>query len=709
MKRVKSTLIWQEVTWQRPFSQNDVLELFTHLAVLSPRKNIVWEVRGSGGKVRYFIGTQRRYIKPLKSAFSAHGKIEFSDVLEKDRGKISSAKNIKRTKSVLSLKTDNTLLVLKTALSALADTKKDETLVIQIILGESHAPTPVPDKAVNPHATLLNTICGNVGNASRESLASIKEKAIQHGFYSVIRIGADAENRNRSGSLLLSLQSSFRQFETAGARLIFSETDPELLDEAKIPWFLSLRLSITELAGFVLLPCTDTILAGIEGLHPKLLRPPAWFEDTDERSFATSLGANPKKLHIPIKDSLEHTIILGPTGSGKSTVMLNLILEDIKSGRGTLVVDPKADLIFDILSRIPEERIDDVVIIDPSDATPVGINPFTFNKQADPSLIADTILAVFKQIYNDSWGVYSQDVLSAALLTLAQTENATLLQLPALLNDEKFRHGITGKIKDKQGFQPFWEAFEAMSKGEQRKTIAPVMNKLRQFTLRPALRNILGQAKPKFALSDLFDKNKIVLVPLNKGIIGAESAKLLGSLIIGLTWALALSRANIPAEKRHPISIFIDELQDYLALPTDFSDALAQARGLGVGFTMAHQYRAQLSPAIKAAIDTNARSKIIFGLHASDAKELAIMAPELETADFTALPRHHIYTQLQNNGKNTGWICGKTLPSPPTLRLPVKLKAISMKRYGQTPTSFEPTAPPEPLTSLAPIGRRKIA
>ncbi|GHU53582.1 conjugal transfer protein TraG [Clostridia bacterium] len=717
MKRESSKLIWQELRWPRPFQPADVVELLSHLAVLSPRKQIVWEARGSGGKVRYFIATGRRYMKPLKAMFLAHGQIEFSEAAESDRPEVNFAKQLKITKSILSLKTDNTLSVLKTALAALADTATDETLTVQIVLGESITPSPAPDKATDPHATLLDAVCGKVGAASRESLASIKGKAAQRGFYSVIRIGASANTRNRSDYLLLGLQSAFRQLETAGVRLIFNETDCETLNEAKIPWFLTLKLSIAELAGFVLLPCSDAVLAGIDGLHPKLLRPPAWLNmlnNTTERAFAKTLDTAPKTLSIPIKDSLEHTIVLGPTGSGKSTLMLNLIMADIQAGRGVLVIDPKADLVNDILARVPEARTDDVVVVDPSDACPVGINPFTFNNQAAPSLISDTILSVFQQIYKDSWGVYSQDVLSAALLTLAQTQNATLLQLSTLLTNESFRKSVVGQIKDKQGLEPFWAGFEAMSPAEQRRNTAPVLNKLRQFTLRPALRNVLGQAKPKFTLSDLFEKNKIVLVPLNKGLIGAEAAKLLGSLIVGLTWTLALSRANTPAEKRRPVSVFIDELQDYLALPTDFADALAQARGLGVGFTVAHQYRSQLTPAIKAAIDANARNKIVFNLSSTDAKEVEAMSPELETADFMALPRHHIYANLQHNGKSTGWISGQTLPAPSALRLPVELKAASAERYGQEPinaesaipTQLTPDRPAPPFPS--PIGRKKI-
>jgi hypothetical protein len=726
MKRT-ATLLWQEVHWTRPFSQDDVLELLSHLAVLSPRKQIVWEVRATAGKVRFFIGTHRRYLRPLKTAFMAHGDIAFSDVLYSDRIYVDSVRSIKRTKPMLSLGTDRMVPVLKTALSALADTKSGETLVVQIILGDSTAPTPAPDKSANPHATVLDTICGKIGNASRESLQSIKDKSTQHGFYASIRIGAKSKTANRELGLHLSMMSAFRQFEKAGVKLIFTKADSDSLNKAKIPFFLPLKLSVAELAGFVLLPCTNAELAGVDALHPKLLRPPVWWRNrtNSDRVFAESLEADPQKINISVKDSLEHTIILGPTGSGKSTVMQNLIMSDIEAGRGVLVVDPKTDLINEILARIPSKRADDVVVIDPSDIAPVGINPFTFmqnksggvggsateksacrDNHANPALISDSILSVFQQVFKDSWGVYSQDVISASLLTLANAKNATLLHLPTLLTNDQIRHSITSKIKDKH-LSAFWASFEAMSKSERQRTIAPVMNKLRQFTMRPALRNMLGQAQPKFNLCDLFNKNKIVLVQLNKGIIGAESAKLIGSLVVGLTWTLALSRANIPAEKRTPVSVFIDELQDYLALPGDFSDALAQARGLGVGFTVAHQYRSQLTPGIKSAIDSNARNKVIFGLNGNDSKDMSTMTVELEATDFIMLPRHHIYSNIQNNGKSTGWISGRTLPSSPPLRLPFEMRAYSQQRYGQELAETD-TIVDTPTAKLTEIGRKKI-
>ena len=360
---------------------------------------------------------------------------------------------------------------------------------------------------------------------------------------------------------------------------------------------------------------------------------------------------------------------------------------------------------------------DDVVVIDPSDPCPVGFNPLALSDKYNPNLTADAILAVFQNIFHDSWGIYTQDVLSAALLTLCRTEGASLLWLPTLLTDDGFRQKITSGINDKLGLEPYWNFFNNLKDTERRQQIAPVLNKIRQFLLRAGLRNVLGQSNPRFNLTDLFSKPRIILCPLNKGVIGAESAKLLGSLIVSMTWTLALGQARLSAEKRRHVSIYIDEVQDYLSLPTDLSDSLAQARGLKVSLTLANQYREQLPPELRAGIDTNCRNKVCFGMSAADAKSMAAMAPELEAVDFMTQPRFHIYTSFMQNGRNTGWLSGQTLPPSEPFRSAVELRAKSMTKFGKSAEDVEaeylavlestrPTEsedPPEPET----IGRRK--
>jgi hypothetical protein len=321
------------------------------------------------------------------------------------------------------------------------------------------------------------------------------------------------------------------------------------------------------------------------------------------------------------------------------------------------------------------------VVIDPSDKCPVGLNPLV-SKRQNPALVADSILAVLKELYADSWGPRTQDILTGALMTLAQTPRSTLVWLPSLLTDARFRHKLTKRLSDPIGLEPFWNAFEAMTPGQRDQAIAPVLNKLRQFMLRPALRSVLGQTEPKFDLGDLFSQRRIVLVSLNKGLIGSEGARLLGSLVVAQLWPLILSRASLPPERRQIVSVFIDEVQDYLTLPTDLADALSQARGLGVGFTLAHQYRNQLPPNLRAGVDANAQNKIVFGLNAGDAHDMAAMAPDLDVNDFMLLPRFGVYAHLMNGGHSTGWISGKTFPASPAIANPEHLRAASAETYG---------------------------
>lgn len=685
LKHQIEELVWREMVWTRPYKLETVWETLSHLAALSqPQGAVIWEVRSQNGKVSYLIGAATRYIRNIEEAIRAHGDIQFHEVDAEKRAAVTTARQLKISHPTLSLKTDITEAVIRAGLAALAENKDGTEMVIQIVLGRAYAPSPVPTNLADPNATWLQILLGDVQKASAESRKSVKEKAEQHTFQAVIRIGITGENANNR---LQSIISAFRVLESAGVRIHTEEIKPHDLNSAHVPWHFPLQLSVKELANFLLLPAGEEELPGTPGLHPKLTLPPHWYRNPtnrqNDRSFAISMDTiSPKRLSISPKDSLEHTICLGPTGSGKSTAMLHLILADITAGRSVLVLDPKADLINDLLMRIPEKRMGDVVIIDPSDSCPCGFNPLAFKEYGDPSLIADAILSVLKEIFSDCWGIYTQDVLTAALLTLTGAENATLLWLLPLLTDENFRRRITGKVKDRIALRPFWEQFEALRDTEKRQQISPVLNKLRQLTLRPGLRNILGQAKPKFSLTDLFYKRKIVLVPLNRGLTGGESARLLGSLIVGLTWMLALSRAGIPAEKRHIVEIYIDELQDYISLPTDLSDALAQARGLGVGLTLAHQYRDQLPLEIRSGVDANARNKIVFGLNSRDAKDMAAMAPELTAEDFMALPRYQIYTSFQLGGRNIGWVQGRTLPPPPALRDAAELKAKSQAAYG---------------------------
>ena len=568
MAREDRKFVWKQVVWRRPFELEDVENVLRHLAGQSPRGMITWEIRAREHQVYYLIGMEQKFIHRVQGIFQAHAEVDFvdSNVMRTD---VKTVARVKISHPTLPLNTDVSLSTIRAILAALVTTKPKEEVVIQLILGASHAPETVAKDLPDPTTDWLSVILGKTSKASPAMRKTVEGKKMQQRFECVMRIGTTAANPYHINMILASLKT----LESAGVRIWTKAESCVALNAVHIPWQMNLILPIGELATLMALPAGEADYAGTHHLHPRLTIPPYWYsaplEAEARRCFAVSQSYPPKKLCITPKDSLEHTIILGPTGAGKSTLMLNLIMADINAGRSVLVIDPKADLVSDILARV-------------------------------------------------------------------------------------LRAEIVARIADDIVLKDFWERFETMSASERRTQTETVLNKMRQFLFRPALRNVLGQSAPKFNFPDLFYTRKIVLVPLNKGLIGNESARLLGSLIVGMTWTLALSRAQIPKERRHIVSVFIDELQDYVSLPAE----------------------------LRAGVDANARNKIVFGLNAADAKEMATQAGDLAVADFMGLPRYEVYASIMNHGRRTNWILGRTeAPSEP-LRLAAELKAESMARYG---------------------------
>ena len=675
---------WREIHWPQPFGPAAALDLLDRIGADHTLGPIVLELQSRKGKLRYLLGCHPLQASSLVSLVrNLVPEARITTPKSIARPELQLAGHVGASHHSLALNIDRVTAITRALLAGMTAARRDdETLVLQVMLGARFAPSLTPTTLPDPHSNWIDIIRGTSRTASAEVRSSIRTKAALHGFKANIRIGAHAESAGAARGLILSVLSGLRVAEAAGVHLTFTSESPKALIAASRPWGWPLRLNAEELMPLTGWPIGDGNLPGVPGLHPKVLPPPENLR-ASRRPFAISTAPGEAvAVGLSATDSLQHTLLIGPTGSGKSNAMLALILDAIEAGRGVLVIDPKRDLSTDILARIPEHRKNDVVVIDPTDSRVVGLNPFV-GAPKNPELVADSILAVFKELFADSWGPRTQDVLTAALITLARYPGATLTMLPALLTDAKFRRKLTRGLTDKIGLEPFWAAYEAMSAEQRAQVIAPVMNKLRQFLLRPALRAVLGQSEPLFNLNDLFTKRRIVLVSLNKGLIGSEGARLLGSLVVSQLWPLTLARAAIAPERRHVVNVFIDEVQDYLALPTDLADALSQARGLGVGFTIAHQYRKQLPIALRAGVDANARNRIVFGLNADDASEIAKQAPELVTQDFIRLPRFGTYLNLMVDGHSTGWFSAKTLPARAATTDPIETRAHSAATYGR--------------------------
>jgi hypothetical protein len=669
-------LIWHQIHWPQPLDSGAAMAFLRRLAAESSRDPIIFETRGEAGLVTHLVAVSAPRAAALQQLLSSH--LPGTSLSEASRvSSIPGTARLKVKGGEIALRTDPPEDAVRSVLGALASTKASETVVLQLVLGTGRPPRLLPSALADPHQTWLDFALTGSAKASSDAARSIRAKAAEPGFKAMFRAGALASSEGRRRALLDGLLGALRTTQSPGTLIDFIRKFDDLTTS---PRRMTLTLSSPEALALLGWPLGDEPLPGMPPAHPRQL-PLANPEATADRVVAETTAPGPvHRLGIGLDDALMHTVVTGPTGAGKSNLLLHLITADMRSGRGVIVIDPKAELAVDVLARIPTDRIDDVAMIDPSSDQPIGINPL-HQPGRSPEVIADSILTVIRDLFPNLFGPRTADVLNASLLTLATAPGATMTWLPRLLTEESFRRRILQNVADPELIS-FWQQFEAMGPGLQAQYIGPVLSRLRQFLLRSSLRRMLDQSEPRFNLADLFTKHRIVLVPLNSGILGGEVARLIGSLLVAQLWGLSLARAAVPAAARRPVSVYIDEAQEFLRLGGELPDALARSRSLGVAWHLAHQYRHQLSPEVLAALDTNARNKIVFALSPKDARDLAAMAPELVADDFMALARFHFYARLFRGGEAQPWVSGRTLSPPPVTSDPKAVRRASARRYG---------------------------
>lgn len=706
MKRPTS-LSWLEMNWERPFEFKAVCDTVVHLSGLTGRKPFVWEVRISASCIKFLLGFDLTDENKLKRLLLAHNNVQFSK-LQNRRSKTTLASQIKIQQQDFSLKTDNIESMVRSFLAISSNLRKNEAVTLQLVIGKSRAPSPIPKNLPNLNGTWFQRLTSNIPPLSPESQKLMKEKLHYATFQTVIRLGITTAEKARQITLHNQAMASLRIIESNGASFRFKKIASKEIDDVEMPWSPQTHLSAIELASLLMLPAGEADMPTFLS-HPKIIIPSIAYKIPEKkylRTFGETLESTPRPLHIPLQNALTHTQICAPTGAGKSVVITNLALQDIEAGRSVVVIDGKQDTIFQILDRIPKEREQDVVVLDPSSTRLVGINIFDLVRHGiSPELVTDILLNIFEKIFPENFGIRSRDVLLAGISTLAKTPNSNLAMLPSLLTNKNFRSQLLKHIDDPLGLESFWNYYENLSESERQQLIAPSLNKLRQLFNRPSLRAILGQINPKFSLMDIFTSRKVVLINLNKGILGAESARLLGSIITASLHALTLKRAQISPEKRHPVLIYIDEFPAYISVAEDFEESLAMARSLGVGYVLAHQTLSQLPTSLKFAIEANCKNKIIFGLGMSDAREFARQTIELSAEDFYSLPPYQIYTKIPVFGNQCKWISGRTNPLRPTTRDGTKIFFSSLLKYGTPLEEVERELLETSLRILAPTSQ----
>lgn len=372
-----------------------------------------------------------------------------------------------------------------------------------------------------------------------------------------------------------------------------------------------------------------------------------YFAKTNFRNNNTIFG-------IKRKDRRQHMYILGKSGTGKTTLMSNLIAQNIQNGEGLCVVDPHGELAEEILEIIPENRIADVIYFNPADIDyHIGFNVLEIDDPRHKHLVASGLMGIFTKIWANAWSSRMEYILNNAILALLDTPGTTLLGIPRLLVDKDYRQMIIGNLKDPI-VKSFWvHEYEQWRDQFRNEAIAPIQNKVGQFLSSSMIRNVLGQPKSTIDIFKIMNEGKIFIVNVSKGRIGEDNSALLGGMIITKIQLAAMERVRIPEKDRKDFYLYVDEFQNFAT--ESFANILSEARKYRLNLIVAHQYIAQIANSegskVSDAVFGNVGTMIIFRVGAEDAEFLEKeFEPEFTTKDLVSLPNFNIYLKLMIEG-----------------------------------------------------------
>jgi CxxC-x17-CxxC domain-containing protein len=393
--------------------------------------------------------------------------------------------------------------------------------------------------------------------------------------------------------------------------------------------------------------------------------------ETDVIYFArTDFRGKDKLFGIKRNDRRQHVYVIGKTGTGKSVMLNNMIVQDIANGEGVCVVDPHGELVEGVLEKIPPERLKDVIYFNPADTDyHIGFNVLELPDPKYKHLVASGLMGIFTKIWANVWSARMEYIMNNAILALLETPNSTLLGIIRILVDKDYRQKIIANVSDPV-VKAFWiHEYEAWQDKFRNEAIAPIQNKVGQFLSTALIRNIVGQSHSTIDIFDIMNTGKIFLVNVSKGRIGEDNSSLLGAMLITKIQLSAMERVRIPEDERVDFYLYVDEFQNFAT--DSFASVLSEARKYRLNLILAHQYVGQLvtdaasskSTKIRDAIFGNVGTMIIFRVGATDAEFLEPeFEPEFVIMDIVNLPNYHIYLKLMVSGVTSRPFSASTLP-----------------------------------------------
>ncbi|HUZ93233.1 MAG TPA: DUF87 domain-containing protein [Candidatus Paceibacterota bacterium] len=533
-----------------------------------------------------------------------------------------------------------------------------------------------------------------------EAVKTLQAKITKPLFQANVRLVASAGSAFQAEDILQGLTAGMSQFSSPlrNEFRIVKPRHPEKLIRSFIFRTFedsqSMTLSSEEIASFFHLPISSTETPKVKWLKSKEAAPPANLPSQGILVGESVFRGQTKPVYITDEDRRRHVYIIGQTGTGKSTLLGNMFIEDLKSGKGLAVIDPHGDLVQNALGFIPKERLDDLIYFDPGDLErPLGLNmlDYNFNRPEEKTFIVNEMQSIFNKLFSqETMGPMFEQYMRNALLLLMEdmpNEPATLIEVPRVFTDVEYRLRKLERIKNPVVID-FWEKEAVKAGGEASlANMTPyITSKFNNFISNDYMRPIIGQPKSAFNFRTAMDEGKIILINLSKGKIGDINAGLLGMVFTGKILMAALSRVDIrDAEQRRDFNLYIDEFQNFTT--DSISTILSEARKYRLNLTMAHQFIAQLEEKIRDAVFGNVGSELVFRVGPQDAEFLVKQfEPVFGQNDLINIDNLNAYAKILINGETSRPFnikIGTTSWNSGNKELAEKLKEYSRQKYGQ--------------------------
>lgn len=507
-----------------------------------------------------------------------------------------------------------------------------------------------------------------------EGLKGVELKSTKLGFEAKIRIIALAHDENVARTKLAAIVAAFKQYNILNLNGFQSgPVETNLNFYNKYCWRVFLDegyvLNIEELASIFHLPNVSVETPSIVWAGSKKGEPPADLpieENVSEEQLTIFAQTDYRhvmhKFGIKLPDRRYHMYAIGKTGTGKSTMLENMIIDDMREGRGIAVVDAHGDLIKHLLNYVPDDRVKDVVLFSPADRLyPIGFNLL---ENVDPELkniVASGVVGIFKKIFGESWGPRLEYILRNTILALLDYPDATMLGVTKILVDQDFRNRVIDKIQDPVIKDFFVSEYEKYDQKFRTEAIAPIQNKVGQFLSSSTIRNIIGQPKSTINIEEIMNSGKILFLDLSIGEIGEDASALLGAMMITKIQLAAMRRAILPEDQRRDFYLYVDEFQNFAT--DSFAIILSEARKYHLNLIMTNQYIAQVAEEVMASVFGNVGTLVSFRVGAPDAAALKQeVAPVFEEVDLVNLDNYHIYVKMSIDGVTSPAFSATTLP-----------------------------------------------